>query len=34
MKASEDDGQTIVEFSRDALTGDDDNDVQFKVCLN
>ena len=34
MKASEDDGQTMVEFTRDALTGDTNNDVQFKVCLS
>ncbi|XP_020607036.1 uncharacterized protein LOC110045747 [Orbicella faveolata] len=34
MMASEQDGQTMVEFSRDALTGDTANDVQFKVCLN
>jgi len=34
IMASEQDGQTMVEFSRDALTGDTANDVQFKVCLN
>ncbi|XP_020624512.1 uncharacterized protein LOC110061982, partial [Orbicella faveolata] len=30
MNATEQDGQTMVEFSRDALTGDTANDVQFK----
>jgi len=34
MMASQQDGQTMVEFSREALTGDIANDVQFKVCLN
>ena len=31
IAASESDGTTVVEFSRDAVTGDNDNDVQFMV---
>ena len=31
ITASESDGRTVVEFSRDAVTGDNDTDVQFMV---
>ena len=31
IDASESDGSTVVEFSRDAVTGDNAKDVQFKV---
>ena len=31
IDASESDGSTVVEFSRDAVTGDNDTDVQFMV---
>ena len=31
IAASESDGRTVVEFSRDAVTGDNDTDVQFMV---
>lgn len=33
IAASESDGSTVVEFSRDAVTGDDAKDVQFMVRL-
>ena len=31
IDASESDGSTVVEFSRDAVTGDNNKDVQFMV---
>lgn len=31
IAASESDGNTVVEFSRDAVTGDNSKDVQFMV---
>ena len=34
IAASENGSTTIVEFSRDAITGDNDNDVQFMVRLH